>query len=76
MTHDRAEPVPPLWVGRMTAGHWYRISGDRPDLDLAETPPGTRYLADNDPAKDARLNPPRGAKEILRRLLGRRAHAS
>jgi hypothetical protein len=59
----------------MTPGRWYRISGDRPDLDLAETPPGTRYLADNDPAKDTRLNPASGAKEILRRLLGRRPHA-
>jgi hypothetical protein len=59
----------------MTPGRWYRISGDRPDLDLGATPTGTRYLADNDPAKDARLNPPWGPKEILRRFLGRRPHA-
>ena len=75
MRHDRAESVTPSWVERMAPGRWYRISGDRPDLDLAATLPGTRYLADNDPARNAGLNPPRGPKEILRRFLGRRPHA-
>lgn len=62
----------PDWVERLTIGRWSRISGDRPDLGLAPTPPGTRYLADNDPATDPALNPPLDAKEKLRRLLGRR----
>ena len=56
----------------MTPGCWYRISGDRPDLDLRPTPRGTRYLRDTDPAGDRTLNPPIGFKERLRRLLGRR----
>jgi hypothetical protein len=51
---------------------WYRISGDHPDLGLPATPRGTRYLEDNDPAQDAKLNPARGFREFLRRLLGRR----
>ncbi|MCZ4315404.1 hypothetical protein O4H66_18515 [Comamonadaceae bacterium G21597-S1] len=55
----------------MRPGHWYRISGDGPDLGLVPTALGTRYLADNDPARDPRLNPPWSAKERLRRLLGR-----
>jgi hypothetical protein len=75
MRHEHAGPTTPSWVERMTPGRWYRISGDRPDLDLGATPAGTRYLADNDPAKDVRLNPARGPKEILRRFLGRRPHA-
>jgi hypothetical protein len=50
---------------------WYAISGDRPDLGLNPTPPGTRYLKDNDPACDPRLNPARTLKERLRRMLGR-----
>lgn len=62
----------PPWVGQLTVGCWYRISGDHPDLHLPATPPGTRYLEDNDPAKDARLNPARRPKEFLRRLLGRK----
>ncbi len=75
MRHDHIEPSAPLWVRQMTPGCWYRISGDRPDLDLSTTPPGTRYLVDNDPAKDVKLNPARGSKEILRRFLGRRPHS-
>ena len=75
MRHEHGGPTTPSWVERMTPGRWYRISGDRPDLDLGATPTGTRYLADNDPAKDVRLNPARGPKEILRRFLGRRLHA-
>jgi len=55
----------------MACGQWYRISGAEPDLGLSTTPPGTRYLADNDPAKDRRLNPARTAHEHLRRLFGR-----
>jgi hypothetical protein len=55
----------------MRSGHWYRISGNGPDLGLAPTAPGTRYLADNDPARDSRLNPPWSKKERLRRLIGR-----
>jgi hypothetical protein len=65
----------PSWVERMTLGCWYQISGDHPDLDLPPTPPGTRYLQDNDPARDLKLNPAREPKEFLRRLLGRRPHA-
>ena len=61
----------PSWVLQMTQGCWYRISGNHPDLGLPATPAGTRYLADNDPATDARLNPAEGTKESLRRLLGR-----
>lgn len=62
----------PVWVPRMPVGRWFRISGDRPDLDLPPTPPGTRYLEDNDPATDPALNPAPGAKERLRRLIGKR----
>lgn len=65
----------PAWLKQMTRGRWYRISGDQPDLDLPATPPGTRYLADNDPAQDASLNPARGPQEFLRRVLGRRPHS-
>ena len=75
MRDDHAEPTAPLWVRRMTPSRWYCISGDRPDLDLPATAPGTRHLADNDPAKDVKLNPVRGPKEVLRRLLGRRPHS-
>ncbi|MDH3715045.1 MAG: hypothetical protein OET44_14525 [Gammaproteobacteria bacterium] len=56
----------------MPIGQWFRISGDRPGLGLAPTPPGTRYLQDNDPAADPELNPARSARERLRRWLGRR----
>jgi hypothetical protein len=59
----------------MAQGRWYRISGDHPDLGLPATPPGTRCLEDNDPAKDAKLNPARSPKEWLRRSLGRRPHS-
>lgn len=64
-------PAVPDWAERMVVGHWYRISGDRPDLDLPPTPVGTRFLIDNDPARDPRLNPPRNWQERARRLLGR-----
>ena len=50
---------------------WHAISGDRPDLGLTPTPRGTRYLRDNDPARDPHLNPARTPKERLRRMLGR-----
>jgi Galactose oxidase, central domain len=75
MRHEHAGPTTPSWVRRMTPGRWYRISGDLPDLGLPATAPGTRYLADNDPAKDVKLNPARGPKEVLRRLLGRHPHS-
>jgi hypothetical protein len=58
-----------------TPGRWRRISGDRPDLGLPATAPGTRFLADNDPARDARLNPAKTVTERLRRLAGRAPHA-
>ena len=75
MTPNRSAPRLPSWVERMARGRWYRISGDHPDLGLPATPPGTRYLDDNDPAKDAKLNPARSPKELLRRSLGRRPHS-
>lgn len=56
----------------MATGRWYRISGNSPHLGLPPTRAGTRSLEDNDPACDALLNPPRTAKERLRRLLGRK----
>jgi hypothetical protein len=59
----------------MRPGCWYQISGDHPDLDLTPTPAGTRYLEDNDPATDVKVNPAKGAKERLRRRLGRHPHA-
>ncbi len=62
----------PDWVDGLPVGRWLRLSGDRPGPGLAPTPPGTRYLQDNDPAADPALNPPRGGRERLRRLLGRR----
>ena len=55
----------------MAPGRWYRVSGDTPDLGLPPTRPGTRYLQDNDPARDAQLNPPRSVVERIRRQLGR-----
>ncbi len=64
-------PIRPPWLDRMSPNRWYAISGDRPDLGLQPTPPGTRYLIDNDPARDPRLNPARTPKEWMRRMLGR-----
>ncbi len=55
----------------MQCGYWYRISGNTPDLGLKPTPPGTRFLVDNDPAHDRALNPAADAKEQIRRLIGR-----
>ena len=63
--------VVPAWVERMGLHRWYAISGDRPDLELPATAPGTRYLVDNDPARDPRLNPALTVKERLRRAWGR-----
>src|SRR5215469_15497746 len=63
--------APPPWLERMSLHCWYAISGDRPDLGLQPTPPGTRYLADNDPARDRHLNPARTLKERMRRMAGR-----
>ena len=65
----------PDWVERMKTGQWYRISGDYPDLGLSATDPGTRFLADNDPACDPALNPASGYRERLRRSLGRKPHS-
>jgi hypothetical protein len=64
-------PANPPWLERMSLSRWYAISGDCPDLGLQPTPPGTRYLADNDPARDSRLNPARTLKERMRRMAGR-----
>ena len=64
-------PATPPWLERMSPNCWYAISGDHPDLGLQPTPPGTRYLADNDPARDPHLNPARTLKERLRRMVGR-----
>jgi hypothetical protein len=75
MSRIPLEPTMPRWVERMKPGCWYQISGDHPDLDLSPTPAGTRYLEDNDPASDIKINPAKGAKERLRRWLGRRPHA-
>lgn len=55
----------------MKTGSWHRISGDVPDLGLAPTRTGTRYLHDGDPACDPALNPARSSYEALRRLAGR-----
>ena len=65
-------PKAPAWASAMRPGHWYRISGDDPDLNLQPSRPGTRYLEDNDPSRDAALNPPRTLKERARRIAGRR----
>ena len=61
----------PEWVSAMEPGYWCRISGSAPDLALPPTPCGTRYLEDNDPARDPALNPPMSLKEHARRQLGR-----
>jgi hypothetical protein len=65
----------PEWVERMTPGCWHPISGDRPDLGLAPTARGTRYLQDTDPARDESINPARTVKEKVRRRLGRRPYS-
>ena len=67
----KRDSSPPDWLARCRIGHWYRISGDTPDLGLPTTAKGTRYLQDGDPAKDPRLNPSRGLEARLRRLAGR-----
>jgi hypothetical protein len=64
-------PTAPPWLQRMDLNRWYAISGDRPGLGLRPTARGTRYLINNDPARDAHLNPARTPKERLRRMLGR-----
>ena len=70
-TRAKEFSTPPEWAMAMEPGHWFRISGNAPDLDLAPTPIGTRYLEDNDPALDPDLNPPKSLKERVRRLAGR-----
>ena len=64
-------PQAPDWLADLRPGCWVRISGDRPDLGLAATPAGSRYLADGDPARDPALNPAVSLRERLRRLAGR-----
>ena len=68
-------PVIPSWIERMTPCCWYAVSGDHPDLELTPTAAGTRYLVDNDPARDPKLNPPRTIGEHGRRMLGREPNA-
>jgi hypothetical protein len=58
----------------MQRGHWYRLSGDNPDLGLQATAQGTRYLEDGDPALDPAINAARDLRERLRRRLGRYPH--
>ena len=70
-TKANGTPDDPDWALAMEPGHWYRISGDTPDLGLSPTPLGSRYLQDNDPARDPTLNPVTNAKEYVRRLVGR-----
>jgi hypothetical protein len=71
MGADLNAHVTPTWVKGMSPCRWYAISGDHPELKLQPTAPGTRYLADNDPARDPELNPAGTTKEQLRRLVGR-----
>jgi hypothetical protein len=66
-----SSPATPAWIERMSPGRWYAISGDQPDLALPATAPGTRFLLDNDPARDPRFNPARTAREWVRRAMGR-----
>lgn len=61
----------PEWASAMEPGYWCRISGSAPDLGLPPTQIGTRYLEDNDPARDPALNPPMNLREHTRRLFGR-----
>ncbi len=74
MAPAHSTPIPD-WVPQMTVGHWYRISGDRPDLGLHPTPTGSRYLADNDPAQDNSLSAAISIRSRLRRRLGRHVNA-
>lgn len=67
----RRTPEPPAWVANMRPGHWYALSGNNPDLALPQTPVGTRYLEDNDPARNPILNPATSLKEQARRRFGR-----
>ena len=60
-------PVTPAWIERMSLRRWYAISGDHPDLELLATAPGTRYLVDNDPARNPQLNPARTIRGRLRK---------
>ena len=69
---SEARTVKPEWAERLQPGRWFQISGDNPDLDLPATRPGTRYLVDNDPARDPKLNPARGFEDRLRIWLGKR----
>ena len=71
MNREHFGPVVPSWVSHTKPRCWYRISGDDPDLGLPATPHGTRYLEDNDPAQDAKLNAARDLKEFFRRIFGR-----
>lgn len=75
MNCDHSEPALPSRVLHAKPRCWYRISGDYPDLGLHATPRGTRYLEDNDPTQDAKLNPARDTKEFLRRIFGRRSRS-
>src|SRR5262252_8581206 len=65
----------PTWVESMQPRRWYAISGDTPELGLDATAPGTRYLADTDPAADPCLNPALTLKERVRRSVGRRPNS-
>lgn len=68
-------PLAPQWLDAMRIGHWYRLSGDRPDLRLPATRAGTRYLCDGDPASEPTLNPARRPYAALRLLTGHYVHA-
>src|SRR5690348_13330358 len=63
--------VMPTWAEKMTPSRWYAISGDQPDLELTPAADGARYLVENDPARNANLNPARTLRERVRRMLGR-----
>ncbi len=71
ITSSASSTKAPDWVAGMKPGHWYRLSGDTPDLGLPPTPIGSRYLADGDPANDLKLNPSRTIEARLRRMTGR-----
>jgi Galactose oxidase, central domain len=80
LSHLRASalrsPPAPTWLDGMKIGHWYRLSGDRPDLGLPATRVGTRYLRDGDPAGDPALNQAGRPYAALRRLTGRYVRAA